>query len=137
MRTKTIISEIASVLQAIDNCRKMGNNEWLVKHEETIHHIERNLLPSGSGIDSGTRIDRDASNATKIVLLCSFHHMDEHGGYDGWTEHKIIVRPAFDSIDLSISGRNRNDIKSYLAEVYHYCLTSEFVPLSQNETIKG
>jgi len=50
--------------------------------------------------------------------------MDEYGGYDGWTEHTITVRPdLIHTIVLGISGRNRNDIKDYLYDVYHHILT--------------
>lgn len=79
-------------------------------------------LPSGSGLDRGTKIDLDRSRADRIVLIAPFHHMNEHGHYDGWTDHVIIVRPAFGGIQVDVRGRNRNGIKDYLAEVYHHAL---------------
>lgn len=80
--------------------------------------------PSGSGIDMGTAIS-ETSTPAKIVLGTHFHHMDEHGGYDGWTEHKVTVQASmlFD-IDISVGGRNRNDIKEHLHQVYSQWLTS-------------
>jgi hypothetical protein len=82
-------------------------------------------LPSGSGIDCGTTLERDDCKPGKLVLSLSYHHMAESGMYDGWTEHKVIVTPSFDGIDMRITGPNRNDIKDYLYEVYHYALTQE------------
>lgn len=83
-------------------------------------------MPSGSGIDNGTKIDLHASNRVKLVFTFGFHHMDEHGGYDGWTEHKLYVRPDFlFDITLNITGRNRNDIKEYLHGVYTHALNFE------------
>jgi hypothetical protein len=52
--------------------------------------------------------------------------MDEHGGYDGWTEHSIIVTPDLASgFDLRVNGRDRRDIKEYLAEIFGYALDAD------------
>lgn len=116
---------IASTLDAIKNCRERGNTEWLEKHEETIERIME-TAPSGSGIDAGTKLDRDASKRDKLVFSCGYHHMNEIGYYDGWTEHRITVSPSLLwEIDLKISGRDRNQIKDYLHEVYQTWLTEE------------
>jgi hypothetical protein len=80
------------------------------------------MLPSGSGIDSGSKL-LDNSKPNDIRIQADFHHMDEHGFYCGWTEHTIRVLPRFDGIDIRISGRNKNMIKEYLGDTYHYCLT--------------
>jgi hypothetical protein len=50
--------------------------------------------------------------------------MDENGYYDGWTEHRITIRAEFGGISVNVSGRNRNDIKDYLHEVYHHALSA-------------
>jgi hypothetical protein len=116
------IQQLSSTIEAYHNCIKSGNAEWADNHHETIRNIEKNL-PSGSGIDCGTKIDLDNSTSDKIILLVSFHHMDDNGYYDGWSEHEIIVTPAFYGIDIRITGKNRNDIKEYLTELYDYELT--------------
>ncbi|NCC74709.1 MAG: hypothetical protein EOM06_15130 [Sphingobacteriia bacterium] len=119
---QTVASEIYSRLQAIESCKKAGNTEWEDKHSEALRIIEKDILPSGSGIDCGTKIDRDFK-PNKIKLICSFHHMDENGYYDGWTEHVITVTPVFDGINIKISGKNKNFIKEYLADVYFTALS--------------
>lgn len=83
--------------------------------------------PSGSGIDRGTGIRIESSGPNKLVLTCSFHHMDEHGYYDGWTEHKIVVTPTMicGPLDVKVTGKDRNQIKDHLAEVYLRWLKSE------------
>ncbi len=127
MTTKTmrpLYREIASTIQAMANCRKSGNGEWLDKHETRLESMV-DMLPSGSGIDNGTKLDIECCTAHKLVLVFSYHHMNEAGMYDGWTEHVLTVTPSFDGIDLHISGRDRNDIKEYLYEVYHYALEQE------------
>lgn len=82
-------------------------------------------LPSGSGFDNGTKIARNESEHGKVVLHTSFHHMDENGGYDEWTEHRITVKPVFGGIRIIVSGQNKNDIKEYIRETFHNCLETE------------
>ena len=127
MKARYLYSEIASVIQARRNCADDVNGmpskaEWFDRWTDRIIYIERNLLPSGSGIDNGTKIDLDASHAGKIVLTCGYHHMNDGGYYDGWTEHTITITPSFSGINLRISGRNRNDIKDYLHDVFNFSL---------------
>jgi len=122
-----IYQEIASTTEALKNCVKSGNAEQEDKHAETLRKIEKNYLPYGSGFDAGTTINLEKSTSCKIVLQTSFHHMDENGYYDGWTEHNITIRPAFNGIDITISGINKRDIKSYIAETFDYVLNQEYV----------
>ncbi len=100
---------------------------WRDITEDNILYLAKNALPHGSGIDCGTSVAFDASKPDKIVLHTSFHHMDEQGGYSGWTEHKVTVEPSFQGIDITISGRNRNDIKDYLTEVFDGALNEIWV----------
>lgn len=121
MRPRTLIQDIASTIVAYKNCIAMNNTLWQEKHLEHIHELQEEL-PSGSGIDCGTKIDIDRSNGSRVVLTCEYHHMNESGYYDGWTEHTIYVTPSFDGIDLHITGRNRNEIKDYLHETLYWTL---------------
>ena len=94
-----------------------------------------NLLPSGSGIDCGSKL-LDSSKPDCIRIQADFHHMDEHGYYDGWTEHVVTIRPSLQyGFDLSVSGRNRNQIKDYLAETYHWAI-SQTVELGDDNTFR-
>lgn len=84
------------------------------------------LLPSGSGIDSGTSIV--SIDARCVILSTSFHHMNDSGFYDGWTHHKIKITPTLSDsrgFDLKITGRDRNDIKAYLYDVYFDALAHD------------
>lgn len=119
---KSVAQELASLCQARHNCVKAGNSDWFTNHTDLILAIVKNYLPSGSGIDNGTKIDLEKSNGEKLVFNTAFHHMDEHGYYDGWSEHVVTVKASFQGIDLKISGRNRNDIKEYLHETYALAL---------------
>ncbi len=122
MKSQTLIRQIATLIAQRQNCIAAGNQTWLNVATDRLNAIAENRLPSGSGIDAGTAIDLDASTPEKIVFTTEFHHMNENGFYDGWTAHRITVRPAFDGIAVAVSGRNRNDIKEYLADVFSGCL---------------
>ncbi len=91
-----------------------------------INEVCRNHLPSGSGFNNGTNLDFDKSNPERLVFITAFHHMNGGGFYDGWTHHEVIVTPSLNTdFHLRVTGRNRNDIKDYIAETYHSCLDTE------------
>lgn len=113
-------SRIANKLVAYDNCVKSGNNEWLVKHERELNELVENYLPIGSGFDNGTKFNWGESNRNKLVFDTAFHHMNEGGYYDGWTEHKVIITPdLLFGFNIKITGRNRNDIKEYITQMFN------------------
>lgn len=118
-----LYQQLVQTQMAIDSCRKTNNTLWQERHEEKLAKLAK-TLPSGSGIDNGTTIEQITEN--KIVLSFGFHHMDENGFYNGWTQHRCTVKPSLvNGIDLSITGPNKNDIKDYLYEVYFHTLTNE------------
>jgi len=129
MKSKLVYQTIASLVQARLNCIQAENHEWLFKHTSRIEAIADLHLPSGSGIDCGTKIDLDESTSEKLVLNLSYHHMDDWGSYDGWTDHQIIVTPSLAfGFNLRVTGKNRNDIKEYLHEVYSCALGEVYEP---------
>jgi hypothetical protein len=122
---KKVYQALASAIGARLNCIASGNKEWESNHEDTILAIV-NDGPSGAGIDCGTKIDLSRSTSEKLVLSCEYHHMNDAGYYDGWTEHKIVITPSLQfGIAIKIGGRDRNDIKEYLYEVYDCWLNEE------------
>jgi hypothetical protein len=117
---------IATAVQARINCDKAGNNEeWFYKWEGVIMD-ETSKLPSGSGINSGVKFDFDASTPEKLVFNFGYHHMNECGMYDGWTDHQLIVTPSLQfGFHIRITGKDRNQIKDYLYETFQYALSEE------------
>ena len=113
---ETVAARLSSLLQAQANCRASGNTEWLEKHGARVADL-LNGAPSGSGFDCGSALV-EGTPSNRLIFTTSFHHMDEHGGYDGWTEHKVTVRPTFTGLDVHVSGHNRNEIKDYIAETF-------------------
>lgn len=130
-RTYKLVELIAIAAASGERCRVNGN-PYAANHDATLDAIEADFLPSGSGIDNGTKIARDASDGARVTLLCSYHHMNENGMYCGWSDYRITARPDFEvGVALTITGRNVNDIKSYLADVFGTCL-GENVTMDQD-----
>lgn len=127
MKTK-LYQRLASALCAMRNCIASNNSEWLGKHEDTLLYLVKNHMPSGSGVDSGTKFDVDAClrNPERLVFTFGYHHMNESGMYDGWTHHKAIVTPSLQfGFKLRITGPDRNGIKEYLHDLFSTALDQE------------
>ena len=123
-----MIEHLASAVNAYHNGKARGNTEWTNKHSDRVERMCKDVLPHGSGIDSGCTIDLDECGADgeRIVIHTSYHHMNDSGMYDGWTEHAVICKPSFvHTIDLRITGRDRNGIKEYLYDVFRTVLTAQ------------
>lgn len=119
---RPLVQMLASLITAMENSSKSGNNEWHVRYSQRLSYLENNLLPSGSGLDSGTQILIEKCKPNMLVFQTSFHHMNETGYYDGWTDHIVRVTAAFDGFDVSVSGRNRNFVKDHIADVFRHTL---------------
>ncbi len=127
MSDKTVVAQIASALDAYARCigpdANEAQKEYAPRHIERIDALVDTLMPSGSGFDCGTQFILDESKPNRLVFRADFHHMDEHGGYDGWTQHSVIVTPSLAfGFDLRITGRDRNNIKEYIAETFNQAL---------------
>lgn len=132
MNRSNVVQTIASALDAMRRCEsraKPGNDgadHWSSMarhHRDSVESVVSRYLPSGSGFDAGTKLDFDASRPDRLVFTTSFHHMNDTGMYDGWTEHRVIVVPSFiGHFSLRVSGKDRNGIKDYIADVFHHAL---------------
>lgn len=90
---------------------------------EKIDALVKEHMPSGSGFDSGTSFDYERSGAAKLVFVTHFHHMDDNGYYDGWTDHTVTVSASLIwDIEIRVGGRDRRDIKSYIYDVFRVAL---------------
>ena len=69
------------------------NEEWRRKHEYALESLMKHM-PSGSGIDAGTKLLLSESNENKLVFKVEYHHMNGGGYYCGWTTRNIIITPS-------------------------------------------
>ena len=117
--------KLASTINACKNCIESNNQEWIEKHNATINEV-MDSAPSGSGIDCGTKLNDEKTTDEKLVFIVEYHHMNDNGMYDGWTNHEITVKPSLlFGYRLSISGKDRNNIKEYLGDIYAEWLDEE------------
>lgn len=123
-----VYERIAGLTEARTNCIKAGNTDWQGRHEDAIKAIVNVHMPFGSGFDSGTSLDMDKSSSKRLVFLSSFHVMDDNGFYDGWIDFRVIVTPDLSRwFDIRVVGSfgRRNDLRSYVADVFMAALTAE------------
>lgn len=100
------------------------DDKWAEIMEEKIYAIMKGA-PSGSGIDCGTKFILEKSGREKLVFASDYHHMNEGGYYDGWTSHLVIVTYNLFGLNIRVTGRNRNDIKDYLSDLYYHWVTED------------
>jgi len=118
MSEYTVAQELSSILNALTRC----TDDHTHAYYSTLQWMEEQFYPSGGGFDDGTTLDCNRSTAEKLVFDTSFHHMNKYGFYDGWTYHTVIVRPQFVGFKITISGRDRNDIKDDIFELFDLAL---------------
>lgn len=131
MKPEPLYRVIARTLQARANCIAEGKAYIAARlmHEDNLRDIERNLLPSGSGIDNGCKLEMPDEYDGTFTMTFGYHHMDENGFYCGWTQHAIAVRPSLVSdFDLDMESDledfdDRDDLEDYLAQVFDYTLS--------------
>jgi hypothetical protein len=124
MGTEKLFRVLAQTIGSYHRCEGSETHaDWRDKHKVRARALVLEHFPHGSGFDSGTTLDLDASTEEKLVFTTAFHHMHESGMYDGWTDHTVTVRPSLAfGFRLSVSGRDRNDIKDYIAEAFDCAL---------------
>lgn len=128
-----VYQQIARSLDAYRNCLNhhtqpgMGHlTEWIDKHANRAYDLCKEYMPSGSGFNSGTTLEIDRCADDKLVFFTQFHHMNENGYYDGWTMHTVTVRPSLvNNIEIKVGGRDRNQIKDYIYQVFEMALNTE------------
>lgn len=124
-KNRPVFELLANAIVARKNCQRSNNREWFDVWMNRIGTIVNDHFPSGSGFDNGTHIDLEKSTAEKLVFNTAFHHMNEGGYYDGWTEHSVIVTASFiGNFTMKISGPNRRDIHEYIAQCFEHALTT-------------
>jgi hypothetical protein len=118
-----LYTKIFRLCVAIENCQVSGHKEWELRHIAELNELIKEKMPNGSGFDNRTLL-LGCDNRV-MFFETRFHHMDENGFYDGWTDHKITVKPGFDGVEIKVGGVNRNDIKDHIAECFYHALNEE------------
>ena len=115
-----------------------------MRHKYALESIMKNHMPSGSGIDAGTKLLLEESTGEKLVFEVAYHHMNSTGFYCGWTTRNITVTYSmrtglkldFETISVDADFTEVDDegqeydnaewtlenTDEYLADTYQYAL---------------
>ena len=118
-----VIDRIASACDALTRCNLGWRRKWIA----TLQSIERKHLPHGCGIDAGASIDYAESTLDRVVIVSSFHVMNEVGFYTHWVEFTVTITPAFSGINIDIQGLgdDEDQLLDYLHDTFYCSLTTE------------
>lgn len=121
-----LFQKLANLVAARNNCQRTGNIDWETRHKDVANKLVRDHFPHGGGFDCGTRLSWELSTGEKLVFDTEYHHMNDVGYYDGWTNHRVSVNPSLlYGFRVTVGGKNKNDIKDYIAEVFSAALSLE------------
>lgn len=141
---KPLYVVLARAVGAYQRCTESSANAsqagWAPRHKERIETFVKQYMPRGSGFDNGTTLDLDASSEEKLIFHTAFHHMNESGMYDGWTDHEVTVHPSLAfGLRIVIRGRDRNDIKDLIQQTFDIALNTEVTeyPERSGDVIEG
>jgi hypothetical protein len=123
---QAIADAIARLARAKEYPESDLGKAWTDSASDTLRHIERECLPSVDGFHRGTTIDRDESSPVRIVFRVDYHHATKAGFRDGWTQHRVILTPAFNGFNLRVTGKNRDEIKEVIGELFSILLCEEY-----------
>ena len=92
----------------------------------------------GVGFDNGTKLDVYGDlPEDRLTFSVGFHHINANGFDDGWTHHEIIVTPSLThGFNLRITGRDKNNIKVHIAEVFNGDLNEIVDPEDERKMIE-
>lgn len=123
-----VYQQLARTVDALNNCRKANNTEWIEKHIGALNKVIHDHMPRGSGLDSETTIDNEKSNDGRLILYSSYHCMNENGYYDGWVDFTLTVKPSLGfAFDLRIVGNfgKYGFLKDYLYDAFNTAFKEE------------
>lgn len=81
------------IAQQVDYSKQANANP---RHTYALESLMKHM-PSGSGIDSGTKLLLEESSNTELVFQVDYHHMNQSGYYCGWSTRKIVITPSLTS----------------------------------------
>lgn len=94
------------------------------------------LLPIGNGIEAKSVILLK-STEKRIVIDTAYWHPNVSYETSRWTDHQIVITPSFEGeINIRVTGKNLNNIKEYLNEVFREALMKEYEVFKKGWEIK-
>jgi len=91
------------------------------------------LLPIGNGIETGCVI---LLKSTKKRIVIETHPNDSYET-SRWTAHQVIITPSFErEINIRITGKNKDNVKDYLHDIFREALMKEYAVFKKGWEVK-
>lgn len=122
---KTVIQVINEALEdrAMSEFRVTKWGTFGRSWSDVLEFILQAYLPSRQGFEGGTDINaRESRTSSRIVFSTTYRHVDANGEVYRCTNHKVIVKPAFGGISVSVTGEDINNVKKYIAKIFQDAL---------------
>ena len=105
-------------------------DDILIKWEEFV--MLQKLLPIGNGIEKECVISLKSTKKRIVIDTAYWHELLQE-----WTEHQIVVTPSFEGeINIRVTGKNVDNIKEYINEVFRKALMKEYEVFKKGWEIK-
>lgn len=127
-----------AIVQSNDIVRSSATTEnvW-DQHDDILDFIEQELLPSGSGFDSGTKINREKTTDTRIVLDTAVHPLTDAGYYTAWKHFSIIVSAShLFGFTVKSSKKLPWYIREWVLDTFYEVLDTEVEYYVEDGTVK-
>lgn len=108
---KTVMSELQ---------RLFGDS---VESGLAIRRLMEYYMPNGSGFDNGVSLV--SLTPDKVVFFAPYHHMNEHGMYDGWVTYIVTVKSTFTGPDVTVSVKGYDNTARKYADDLHRMYVAE------------
>ena len=96
----------------------------MLKWEEFV--MLQKLLPIGNGIEKECVISLK-STKKRIVIDTAYWHPNDNYETGLWTDHQVVITPSFEGeINIRVTGKNVDNIKEYINEVFRKALMKEY-----------
>jgi len=105
--------------------RVASQKNWAKRSKEL--SLLQELLPNGNGIrgQEGLAVILLESTEKRIVIGTIYWHPKDRYG---WTAHQVVITPSFEGeINIRITGKNENNVKKYLHDIFREALMNEIV----------
>ena len=96
----------------------------------------KEVLPNGNGIEAGCVISLK-STKKRIVIDTLYWHTNDSDETSRWTAHQVIITPSFErEINIRITGKNKDNVKDYLHDIFREALMKEYAVFKKGWEVK-
>ena len=114
--------------------RVASQKNWAKRTKEL--SLLQKLLPNGKGIREreGLAVILLESTKKRIVIDTTYWHTNNS---DERTSHQVIITPSFEGeINIRITGKNKDNVKEYLHDIFREALMKEYAVFKKGWDVK-